>query len=131
MALINKILETALYVKDLDAAEEFYKTVLGLTTYSRGGARHIFFRVGETMLLLFNPAETREPGSAAPTHGAIGAGHAAFAISHGELEFWRKRLADLNVAIEKEHEWPEGGKSIYFRDPSGNSLELATPDTWP
>ncbi len=131
MALIKQILETALYVNNLDEAERFYKTVFGLTTYSRGGNRHIFFRVGDSMLLLFNPQETRQPGSTAPTHGAVGEGHTAFAISHDELDFWRKRLADLNVAIEKEHEWPEGGKSIYFRDPSGNSLELATPDTWP
>ncbi len=131
MALINQILETALYVTDIDESERFYRTLFELATYSKSGNRHVFFRVGESMLLLFNPEETRQPGSAAATHGAVGEGHAAFTIAHKDLDFWRMRLAELNIPIEIEHQWPEGGRSIYFRDPSGNSLELATPDVWP
>jgi hypothetical protein len=34
------------------------------------------------------------------------------------------------VAIEHEATWPRGGRSFYFRDPAGNSLELATPRIW-
>jgi predicted enzyme related to lactoylglutathione lyase len=34
------------------------------------------------------------------------------------------------VAIEKIVDWPGGGRSLYFRDPAGNSLELATPRIW-
>jgi catechol 2,3-dioxygenase-like lactoylglutathione lyase family enzyme len=131
MALIKHILETSLYVRDIDEAERFYKMVFDLTTYGRGGNRHLFFRIGESMLLLFNSEETSQSGSTLPTHGAVGAGHAAFAVSHADLEFWRKRLSGLQIPIELEYEWPSGGKSIYFRDPSGNSLEFATPDTWP
>jgi catechol 2,3-dioxygenase-like lactoylglutathione lyase family enzyme len=34
------------------------------------------------------------------------------------------------VEIEADFHWPAGGRSIYFRDPSGNSLEFAEPKIW-
>ena len=55
------ILETALYAPDLDAAEAFYGGVLGLERATRAGNRHVFFRLGNAMLLIFNPAETERP----------------------------------------------------------------------
>jgi catechol-2,3-dioxygenase len=54
----------------------------------------------------------------------------AFAVSGTELDGWRAHLADCQVPIEIEVEWPEGGRSIYFRDPAGNSVELAPPTMW-
>jgi len=47
-----------------------------------------------------------------------------------EIDSWRAKLIAHGVAIESEVNWPQGGYSIYFRDPSGNSLELATPEVW-
>ncbi len=130
MPLINQILETALYVNDLEEAERFYSQLFDIITYAKDDKRHVFFRIGDTMLLLFNPLETQKEGLF-PAHGSHGAGHAAFAVEHRDLDFWRQRLRGLGIEIEKEHEWPAGGRSLYFRDPSGNSLELATADTWP
>ncbi|RMF69171.1 MAG: glyoxalase/bleomycin resistance/extradiol dioxygenase family protein, partial [Calditrichaeota bacterium] len=126
----QRILETALYVADIDTAEQFYRELFGLVPYSKDPPRHLFFKVGDGMLLLFNPEESRKAGTV-PSHGAVGEGHVAFSITHAQLEFWRNRLGQLGIAIEQEHTWPSGGHSIYFRDPFGNSLELATPDTWP
>ena len=34
------------------------------------------------------------------------------------------------VEIEGRTDWPRGGHSIYFRDPDGHLLELATPGLW-
>jgi catechol 2,3-dioxygenase-like lactoylglutathione lyase family enzyme len=130
MPLVNQILETALYVNDLEEAERFYSQLFDIKVYAKDAKRHVFFRIGNSMLLLFNPLETQKEGLF-PVHGAHGAGHVAFAVEHRDLDFWRQRLRDLGINIEKEHEWPDGGQSIYFRDPSGNSLELATTDTWP
>ena len=42
----------------------------------------------------------------------------------------RRWLAKHGVSIEKTIDWPDGGRSLYFRDPAGNSLELATPQIW-
>src|SRR5687767_10306309 len=83
------ILETALYAPDLDAAEAFYGTLLGLPKVTRAGDRHVFFRLGTAMLLIFNPAETERPSTdpalPVPPHGAHGPGHLAFAATAPEL----------------------------------------------
>lgn len=44
------------------------------------------------------------------------------------LDDWRQHLQTNDVLIEAEVEWPPGGKSIYFRDPAGNSVELINRD---
>jgi catechol 2,3-dioxygenase-like lactoylglutathione lyase family enzyme len=125
-----ELLETCLYVSDLSAAERFYVDVLGLRTYARNEGRSVFFRCGDRMLLLFNPARTRIKDSAVPTHGAEGPGHAAFAVPDNEIDAWRERLAAHGVPIEQEMSWPRGGRSLYFRDPAGNSVEIVSPALW-
>lgn len=131
----SAILESALYVSDLDEAERFYGEVLGLRRIAKVEGRHVFFRCGAGVLLLFNPEATKEPPSAdarlpVPPHGTKGEGHLCFAASADELEAWRRHLQAAGVGIEAELEWPQGGRSIYFRDPFGNSLEFAEPRIW-
>ena len=132
---LSGILETAIYVDDLDAAQDFYGRVLGLSLISRDRDRHVFFRCGQGVFLIFNPEiTTTEPatvgGASVPPHGASGAGHMAFRVREDELPLWRARLEREKVAIESEIAWPRGGRSIYFRDPAGNSIELASPKLW-
>jgi catechol 2,3-dioxygenase-like lactoylglutathione lyase family enzyme len=69
-------------------------------------------------------------GGSVPTHGAHGPGQVAFCIGDGEIEIWREQLRQHGVEIEAEIAWPTGGYSLYFRDPAGNSVKLATPQTW-
>jgi catechol 2,3-dioxygenase-like lactoylglutathione lyase family enzyme len=126
----KQILETCLYVNDLKAAEAFYSRVLGLEAFSRVEDRHVFFRCGDGVFLLFNAAKTQELGGDVPPHGADGPGHAAFAMQDADIPAWREHLRQNGVAIEKEISWPSSGYSIYFRDPADNSVELATPKTW-
>jgi catechol 2,3-dioxygenase-like lactoylglutathione lyase family enzyme len=128
--LLNHILETCLYVDDLERAEHFYRDVLGLTVESPPDGRHVFFFCGQRMLLLFNPLVSRESNDRFPAHGSFGPGHVAFGVREAELDPWIDWLASHGVAIERTIEWPRGGRSVYFRDPSGNSLELATPRIW-
>ena len=127
---LQHVLETCLYVDDLTAAEQFYTQVLGLAFVSRQEGRHVFLRCGQRMLLLFNPHESGKADSGFPPHGAIGPGHVAFAVRESDLAQWRERLETTGVTIEKTIDWPGGGRSLYFRDPAGNSLELATPRIW-
>ena len=129
MSPIEAIVKTAIYVDDLDAAETFYRNVLGLEVVGKEPGRHVFLRVGDGMLLLFNPAATLV-GEMLPPHGARGPGHFALGVRSGGLDEWRQRLEGHGVAIEKEVTWPRGGRSIYFRDPAGNSVELITPGLW-
>lgn len=127
---VDRLLEACIYVDDLEAAERFYSTVLGLELYSANNGRDVFFRCGDAMFLVFNPKRTRIRDSDVPVHGATGAGHVAFAVRDSQLQRWRRRLQAHGVTIEEEIEWPGGGRSLYFRDPSGNSVELATPSLW-
>lgn len=129
------ILESALYVDDLDAAEAFYGGVLGLERIGRVANRHVFFRCGDGVLLLFNPAETVKPPKPdarlpVPPHGTTGQGHLCFRATADEIGRWKAHLESRGVAIEADFEWPNGGRSIYFRDPAGNSLEIAEPRIW-
>lgn len=131
---LDGILETALYVADLDAAERFYGEVLGMKRIARAEGRHVFFACGDGVLLLFNPEETVRPSAnpdmPVPTHGASGPGHACFRVKPVDLDAWRGHLEEAGIAIEADFRWPNGARSIYFRDPDGNSLEMAEPKLW-
>lgn len=81
------------------------------------------------MLLLFDPRSTARQRTP-PPHGASGPGHVCFALPEAALEAWRRRLEAAGVAIEHEQAWPRGGRSLYVRDPAGNSVEFASPRIW-
>ena len=150
------MLESSLYCPDLEAAERFYREVLGLELVGRRAGRHVFLRCGEGMVLLFDPEATGRPdgpgddaasmdtaqggagaqasdeegGIDVPSHGARGPGHLAFRVGGREIERWRGHLREAGVPIEAEVSWPGGGRSLYVRDPAGNSIELATGAVW-
>jgi catechol 2,3-dioxygenase-like lactoylglutathione lyase family enzyme len=129
------VLETALYCPDLDTAERFYRDVIGLQVIGKQAGRHVFLRCGEGMLLLFNPEATADPtvgtdGPAVPRHGAQGPGHLAFRLPERDIAHWHAQLKAAGVPIEAEIRWPQGGYSLYLRDPAGNSIEFATLAVW-
>jgi catechol 2,3-dioxygenase-like lactoylglutathione lyase family enzyme len=130
----DRILETAIYAEDLDEAARFYAGLLGLETVVRVPGRHVFFRCGQGMLLVFDARQTRVPpakgGLPVPVHGAIGQGHVCFAASAADLDEWRRRLAGAGLEVEADFRWPNGARSIYVRDPAGNSVEFAEPGLW-
>lgn len=131
MVPANQIYETVLYADDLAAAANFYRDVMGLPLLSQN-ALMLVFAVGNNYLLVFDPQRSSAPGRAVPSHGTTGQGHVAFRTNADELPEWRERLAAANVEIEAEVDWADGarGRSIYFRDPAGNSVELAPPILW-
>ena len=129
------ILETVIYAADLDAAEAFYADVLGMVPFSKLAGRQLFYRCGDQVMLVFNPEATvvLPPADAklpVPPHGATGDGHVCFRARRAEIDDWKRRLEEAGVAIEADFIWPNGGRSIYFRDPAGNCLEFAEPKIW-
>ena len=127
------LLETCVYVADLKSAKGFYGHILGLELVQEEAGRHLFFRCGQGMLLVFNPkatAKAAKDGLEVPPHGCSGPGHVAFATPPDEMARWKDFLGEHGIEIEREIDWPNGARSLYFRDPAGNSLELATPRLW-
>jgi catechol 2,3-dioxygenase-like lactoylglutathione lyase family enzyme len=134
-ARISRMLETALYVEDLDRSLGFFETVLGLKSMVDARPRLIALDAGQgSVLLLFrrgatlDPVET--PHGTIPPHDSSGPAHAAFAVEPGSLAAWEARLKSRGIAVESRVRWARGGESVYFRDPDGHSLELVTPGTW-
>lgn len=128
------LLEAAIYVDDLDAAAAFYGDLLQLEAFQRVADRHIFYRLGSAVLLVFNPAATeqatRNPRLPVPSHGARGAGHVCFAMPRPDIDALRARLITAGVEPDAEFDWPNGAHSLYVRDPAGNSVEFAEPWLW-
>ena len=132
--MIRGVLEAAVYADDLDAARRFYGDVLGLTEVASVTGRHVFFRAGNAVLLVFRAAATREPPGPdalpVPPHGAEGAGHVCLTVPEDALDATAARLREAEVEIESDFHWPHGPRSIYVRDPAGNSVEFASPRLW-
>lgn len=134
MPKLNRVLETVLYVSDLDQAADFYERILGLECIHKDRRLRAYDVGGSGVLLLFpqggslKPVET--PGGIIPPHDGAGPVHIAFSIDLDDLEPWRKHLCAAGVTLEGKTEWPRGGVSIYFRDPDMHLLEIATPGLW-
>jgi catechol 2,3-dioxygenase-like lactoylglutathione lyase family enzyme len=103
---------------------------LTVTVIAKEAGRHVFFHAGASSVLLAFIADTTLKGDQLPPHGAKGPSHFALGIESAALDAWRQKLQENGIAIEHEVEWPRGGKSIYFRDPAGNLVELITPGVW-
>ena len=131
MTKISGVAEAVLYTKDIHKATEFYTNVLGLPlTYAFGDSR--FLQTGEhSTLILFQLDVLKARTSVIPAHGAHGAGHVALAIDGAQYEAWKARLIAHGVEIEHEQRWSQGTRSIYFRDPDSNSLELIEKRHYP
>ena len=132
---VSHLLETALYVADLDRSKEFYARVLGFETFLHD-MRMIGMGIpAGAVLLLFRQGASTEPSPTPtgmiPAHDGQGNLHLAFAIPVGELAAWEHHLQAENIPLESRITWPRGGVSLYFRDPDGHSVEVATPGLWP
>ena len=137
MPRLNGVLETALYVDNMDRARVFFEGVMGLEPFNADHRFTAYDAGAGSVLLLFLQGETLEtvvlPNDMGtiPPHDGKGRLHLAFAIAEREMAAWERQLDDHGVSIEGRTHWPKGGESLYFRDPDGHLIELATPGVWP
>ena len=126
---INAIKEVCLYAKDLESIKSFYLEKLGFKLIHYKANRHVFFRLGTTVLLCFNPDVTKAEEKL-PPHYAVGPQHIAFAVPRIYYEAEKARMLDLGIAITHEEDWGDGWYSFYFEDPAGNILEVVPEGLW-
>ena len=131
---IRGIVETALYTDDLDACRRFYTDVLGLEIIMENDGMLAFDAGTSQVLLVFERAtssgDKRLPGGLIPGHRGDGPAHMAFHIAIRDYDAWKAAFRSRGVPILSEVTFPAGGRSLYFNDPAGNVLELATPGHW-
>ncbi|MGD2136551.1 MAG: VOC family protein [Gemmatimonadales bacterium] len=132
---IHHVLETAVYCDDLATCAAFYKDVLGLETFHESDRAVLLDAGGATVLLLFKRGASADGADTTsgriPGHDGSGNTHFALAIAADDYEAWERHLTDSGITIESRVTWSRGGRSLYFRDPEGHSVELVTPGTWP
>lgn len=130
----HAVLETVLYAEDLPAACRFYAGLLGLELVDEMDELSAVLRIGPgQVLLIFDPRRSAEPGRPVPSHGhPTGCGHIALRIHPDDFDAWITRLREAGVPAEQVVDWRGGrGRSVYVRDPAGNSVELIDADIWP
>ncbi len=132
---INGIVETAVYVDDFARAHAFYGELLGLERVVEGERMWGYNVAPSQMLLVFKRGtcsnDVDSPYGMVPGHSTEGPSHFAFAIARSALIDWRDYLEEKEVEVTSEVRWPQGGISLFFNDPCGNVVELATPGLWP
>jgi catechol 2,3-dioxygenase-like lactoylglutathione lyase family enzyme len=88
----------------------------------------------DQVLLVFRRGYSREnsdtPGGVVPGHHSDGPAHFAFRIDAQHYEPWKRHLEKTRISLRSEVRWPHGGRSLYFDDPDGNVVEMATPELW-
>lgn len=131
---IDGLLETALYVDDMARSVAFFRDVLGLDAMLETDRLTAFDAGRQGVLLVFLRGASQDdmpgPNGVVPGHDGRGPLHMAFAIAAESYDAWHARLRDADVLIRGEMNWPRGGRSLYFEDPDGHVLELATPGLW-
>lgn len=118
-----KIKETCLYVNDLEKAKHFYQEKLGMPLINYVEGKHLFLRAGQSVLLIFNPEDSREKVSPPPHYGG-GKQHFAFEVRAKDYDESKRQIAGKEISIIEEITWKSGKRSFYFNDPEGNVLEI-------
>ena len=125
----DRVFETVIYARDLSAAERFYGGILGMEVIQKSEL-FLTFRMSRSVLLIFDPVLSAESGRSEPSHGKRGEGHSAFAPTDEEIDAWKTHFEQAGIEVEQIRNWDEGGRSLYVRDPAGNSVEFSPGTLW-
>lgn len=124
-----QIKETCLYCSDLEKARTFYHDLLHLPIISYVKDKHVFFKAGSSVLLCFNPDDSKHKKSP-PAHYAIGKAHFAFEVMPDDYEKTKQEIKSKGIVITDTLIWENGQESFYFEDPAGNVLEVVPVGIW-
>ncbi len=121
-------METSLYVDDLAVSTAYYQRIFGFAlNFAADRLVSLAVQPGQVLLLFTKQGSVDLPRGA---HHGDGNLHLAFSVTAEQIEPWRAHLAAHSIALDDEIHWDRGGISLYFRDPDGHLLEVASPGVW-
>lgn len=126
MIRIANLDHLVLTVADVEATVTFYQRVLGMEAVTFGAGRRAL-AFGQQKINLHPAAAPFKPHAAAPTRGSA---DLCF-ISATGLDAVMAHLEACGVTIEEGPVQRTGAtgpiRSVYFRDPDGNLIEVSNP----
>ena len=132
--VVNRILETSLYVNDIESSLAFYQSIFAFSLLTRDERMCALAVPGRQTLLLFkrdgSTCPSYSPAGLIPGHNAQGTQHLCFSVDREDLDRWTQHLANCGVTLEARLDWPQGASSLYFRDLDGHSIEAGTSGLW-
>jgi catechol 2,3-dioxygenase-like lactoylglutathione lyase family enzyme len=121
-ASIRAIDYTAIFVRDMAAMRRFYEQVMGFALSRELSANWIEYRIGGNVLALCHPGLT---AGDAPTPKGSAALQLAFRVAAAEVDQCAAELERQGIAlVSPPTDRPFGHRTLFFRDPDGNLLEI-------
>jgi catechol 2,3-dioxygenase-like lactoylglutathione lyase family enzyme len=119
---IRAIDYTVIFVRDIDAMRRFYEDVLGFALLRELSPGWIEYRVGENTLALAKPRLT---AADVPTPSGSASLQLAFKVSAAEVDQCADELVRQGVSLlSPPTDQAFGHRTMFFRDPDGNLLEV-------
>jgi lactoylglutathione lyase len=122
LSAIRQLDYTIVFARDMRRMREFYEGVLRFPIDHEMGAQWIAYRVGSVLLTLTERGLLFDD---APTPAGALSVQLAFRVDHAEVDRCAEELLAAGVAIERPPtDQPWGHRTLFFRDPDGNVLEV-------
>jgi catechol 2,3-dioxygenase-like lactoylglutathione lyase family enzyme len=120
---IRQIDYTVIFARDMPAMRRFYESVMEFPVLRSLGERWIEFRVGATTLALTSRGGRFDDPP--PASGALSV-QLAFRVAPAVVADCAAALVAKGVdLVEPLTDQPFGHRTIFFRDPDGNVLEIS------
>ena len=113
---------TVIFARQMQAMREFYGVTLGFPLHKELGQRWVEFRIGSNILALTEHGAIFDDPS--PPVGALSL-QLAFRVAPAEVATCASTLKERGVSmISGPTDQPFGHRTLFFRDPDGNVLEI-------
>ncbi len=112
-----------LVARDLEASRAWFVDLFGMREHSRS-SNFVCLRVNEQYVFLLDEEATRAREGPNPRTALA---HLALRVTREEFDRALETLAAKGIAIDEGPRQRGAGRSIYFKDPSGNQIELHHP----